>query len=116
MRQLYALVGMKWRGTEALVASLLQGEPLTLVREPENKHDRNAIQVWARSTHVAYIKASQARPLAAFIDQAWHAWQAPHRVSGDSMAPDANRLVERKAAYATLAIDGGKWPMAEVET
>lgn len=33
MKSLYALVGMKHRGTEEFVASLPQGEPLTLVRE-----------------------------------------------------------------------------------
>ena len=43
LKSLYALVGMKHRGTEALVASLRQGEPLTLIREPTNLYDQNAI-------------------------------------------------------------------------
>lgn len=96
---LYALVGMKHRGTEAFVASLPQGEPLVLIREPDNRHDRNAIQVWARDRHVAYVKATQARPLAMAMDS------APRPEFG--LAP---------TKQAKLAVDGGRWPMVEVET
>ena len=69
MKTLVALVGMKHRGTEALVASLPQGEPLTLIREPNNDFDPNAVQVWARGKHVAYLKASQVRPVAIALDR-----------------------------------------------
>lgn len=69
MKGLYALVGMKHRGTEALVQSLPDREPLKLVREPRNPHDGNAIQVWARGTHLGYIKGSQNRDLARWMDE-----------------------------------------------
>lgn len=100
MKALYGLVGMKHRGTEALVASLPNGEPLTLVREPDNKVDGNAVQVWARATHVGYIKGSQVRPLAMAMDSA-----------AAGKTADAHGF----RRYAKLAIDGGKWPLVEVE-
>jgi hypothetical protein len=95
LKSLFALVGMKHRGTEALVASLPQGEPLELIREPTNQFDPNAIKVFARGQHVGYIAAKQAKPLAVKIDR------------------QDNASV--KILPARLAIDGGRWPMCEVE-
>lgn len=89
---LVALVGMKHRGTEALVDALPQGEPLTLIREADNRFDRFAVQVWARGVHVGFIKSAQVRPIA--------------------IAMDSNSLTTRDAR---LAIDGGKWPMVEID-
>lgn len=102
MKSLVALVGMKHRGTEALVASLPRGEPLTLVREPTNPHDRWAVQVWARGVHVGFVKGSQVRPIAMAMDRA--AVKDPK--TGDVELPDI---------AARLAIDGGRWPMCEIE-
>jgi hypothetical protein len=64
----YALVGMKHRGTESFVAELPPDEPLTLVREPDNRFDPNAVQVWARGRHVGYVSKDQNANLAKFID------------------------------------------------
>jgi len=66
---LYAIVGMQHRGTVGFVAALPAGEPLDLRREPTNQFDPKAIAVWARGTHVGYIKASQNAPLASAIDR-----------------------------------------------
>ena len=94
------MVGMKHRGTEALVASLPQGEPLTLIREPDNKFDPNAVQVWAQTAdgpvHIGYVRASQVRPLA---------------MAMDALAPPLGKLI----LLAKLAIDGGRWPLVELE-
>lgn len=101
MKTLVALVGTKYRGPEmvALLASLPQGEPLKLVRESDNRFDRNAVHVWAREKHIGYVKGSQNRDLA--------------------MAMDA-LLVEDPGFAETgfagkLAIDGGKQPMVEID-
>jgi len=102
MKTLVALVGMKHRGTEAFVASLPQGETLTLVREPDNKFDPFAVQVWARDRHVGYIKATQVKPIAMALDGIM----------------STNRAVlhqGKPAMLANLAIDGGKWPMVEID-
>lgn len=94
MKALFGLVGMKHRGSEKLVASLPNGEPLKLIREPDNKFDRFAVQVWARGTHLGFIKGAQVKPLAIAMDAA---------------------LGSATSFSAKLAIDGGKWPLVEVE-
>lgn len=96
-KSLVALVGMKHRGTEALVASLPQGEPLTLIREHGNRYDPFAVQVWAREQHVGCIKATQVRPVAMALDARGAPLGMPSQMA------------------ALLAIDGGKWPMVELE-
>lgn len=101
MKTLVALVGTRFRGEDMvkLLASLPQGEPLTLIREPNNEYDGNAVQVWARGQHIGYVKGTQNRDLA--------------------MAMDA--LLAEDAGFAEtgfpgkLAIDGGKQPMVEIE-
>jgi hypothetical protein len=101
MKGLYSIVGMKHRGSEALVASLPKGEPLTLIREPSNKFDRNAVQIWAQSKHIGYVRATQVAPLAAFID----ANGAPP-LNGDRKGPSID---------AKFTFSADRWPMAEVE-
>jgi hypothetical protein len=59
---------MKHRGTIGLVSDLPNNEPLTLVREPSNQFDTNAVQVWARGTHLGYVSSKQNATLARFID------------------------------------------------
>lgn len=89
---LVALVGMKHRGTEALVASLPAGEVVTLKREPTNAYDKNAVQVFARGTMVGYLSAKQVSPIAAVMDKIG--------------APDL---------LAKLALQPIGWPMIEVD-
>jgi hypothetical protein len=103
MKTLVALVGTKYRGPEmvALLASLPQGEPLTLVREPGNRFDPNAIQVWARGQHLGYVKGNQNRDLAKAMDDA--------RIKTVGGAPGAFPWP------VSLAIDGGKQPMVEID-
>jgi hypothetical protein len=97
LKGLYGLVGMKFRPQEARdhLAALPNGAPLVLKREPGNQHDRYAVQVWSGDVHIGYVKGSQVQPLA--------------------MAMDAALEPARDAWPAKLAIDGGKWPLVEVE-
>lgn len=98
MKQLVALVGTKFRGDDMvkLLASLPQGEPLTLVRDPTNSFDTAAIQVWARGHHIGYVKSSQNLDLSMAMDAIMRE------------RPDATGFT------AKLAIDGGKQPMVEI--
>lgn len=97
-KSLVALVGTKYHGPEMvqLLASLPQGEQLTLIREPNNKFDSAAIQVWARGFHIGYVKSSQNKALARAMDAG---------------ANSAGAF----PAMAKLAIDGGTQPMIEIE-
>jgi hypothetical protein len=65
----YSIVAMNYLKTEADVAALQIGTPVTLVREPNNIHDRHAVAVWANGKRVGYVPKTQNLVLAQFIDQ-----------------------------------------------
>lgn len=69
MSKQYSVVAMNYLGTEALVAALKPGTPVTLVREPKNAFDPNAVAVWVGGCKVGFIPKSTNKVLAAFIDQ-----------------------------------------------
>lgn len=102
MSTLVALVGTKFRGSEmvTLLASLPHGESLTLIREPENRHDPRAIQVWARGHHIGYVKGNQNRDLAKAMDDAG--------IKSVGSVPGAFQW------KITLATEGGEQPMVEI--
>lgn len=76
-KAIYTLVGMKHRNAEEFVKNLPAGEPLKLVRDPDNKFDPYAVQVWAQDKndvgsvghHIGFIKATEVHPLARRMDK-----------------------------------------------
>jgi hypothetical protein len=68
MKTLYTIVGMKHQNAEQFVRGLRHGEPLALIREPDNPHDHYAVEVRAQGRKIGYVKGSEARGLATFID------------------------------------------------
>jgi hypothetical protein len=97
MKATYSIVGMKHRGTEKLLASLPRHEPLSLVREPTNEHDPNAVKVMHGGTHIGYLAAKQIVKFVKWFDTL-------RSVKGNGYAYPA-----------VLVFDGGGWPLAEVE-
>ncbi len=93
MKQIYTMVGMKFRGTEAIVAAMMAGESLTLQREPNNAHDPNAVAVYSGELHVAYVKGTEARALALQMDGAG-----------------------QKSIPGIFAVSADRWPMVEVDS
>lgn len=75
-RNLYAVVGMGHRdksegiNVEAFLRSLPNDHPVVLVREPQNKFDRNAVQVWVGGRHVGFVPKTQNAVLSKFIETA----------------------------------------------
>lgn len=70
MAKTYSIVGMQHRpNADSILRALDPGEAVTLVREPNNEHDANAIAVWVGGSHVGYIPSKQNKVLAPFIDQ-----------------------------------------------
>jgi HIRAN domain len=69
MTKSYSIVGMEFRKAVEIVAALQPGAPVTLVREPTNQYDPNAIAVWVEGKHVGYIPKKQNAVLAQFMDQ-----------------------------------------------
>jgi HIRAN domain len=68
MKGIYTMVGMRFRGAEGFVSSLKSGAAITLVRDPNNKHDQNAVKVFVGERFVAFIKATEVRGLANSMD------------------------------------------------
>lgn len=108
--QRYALVGMKHRGTEQLVADLPPDAPLTLVREPDNKYDRNAIQVWANGRHVGFISKDQNAVLAQFID----AMGKTTAIMGFDAGGGNAESARGKSVDARLHKGNNTWPLVEI--
>ena len=69
MKEVYSMVGMKHRGTVQEVMDMRRGTGLTLRRANHNLHDPNAVEVWHQDRHIAFIKATEVRPLAAMMDR-----------------------------------------------
>ena len=67
-KSIYTMVGMKHRGAEEQVRSLKPGAVISLEREPTNGYDPNAVKVFVGDRFVAYVKATEARSLAASMD------------------------------------------------
>ena len=64
-----AIVGWKHhKGAEKKLRATKQNTPVTLVREPENEHDPNAIRCEIDGIMCGFIPAAQAERLAADID------------------------------------------------
>lgn len=93
MPRTISIVGMQFLDAETLTHSLPVGEPLTVVRDRDNKYDRNAVEVWARGTHIGFLKRGERLndPVARMMDR--------HKI--DEMP-------------ATLARDPTRWPQAEI--
>jgi hypothetical protein len=66
---IYSIVGMQFRNAEWLHREPPRDPSVTLIREPENPYDANAIQVWIDGAHVGYIPAKSNAALAASMDK-----------------------------------------------
>lgn len=67
---MYNIVGNRFRGAAEQLAfnHLTDGDELTLVREPDNQYDSNAIKVMQGDLHLGYIPKTQNEELAAQMD------------------------------------------------
>jgi len=63
------VVGVSLAGRQTVAKSLRPGDALTLVRERDNRHDPNAIAVYAGNRQLGYIKKELAARLAPEIDR-----------------------------------------------
>jgi single-stranded-DNA-specific exonuclease len=61
-------VGVSFEGRQDIVAGLLPGQPLALVRDRENPHDPNAIQIRYGALQIGFLRREIARRLAPNMD------------------------------------------------
>ncbi len=62
------LAGSQFHALGEVRSQMLVGDTLTLVREPDNLHDRNAIRVDWRGRQIGYVPRSHNRAVAAAMD------------------------------------------------
>jgi single-stranded-DNA-specific exonuclease len=62
------VVGVSFEGRQNLVAGLAPGDPLELVREPENPHDPNALAVHYGRLQLGYLRREIALRIAPNVD------------------------------------------------
>lgn len=63
------IAGFQFHEGAAVWSSLRVGAQLTLQREPENTHDRNAVAVYFGGAKVGYIPAAENLALAQMLDR-----------------------------------------------
>ena len=82
----YYAVGEQWRAMQV-------GDRLDLIREPDNRHDRNAIRVEWRGHKLGYVPRAENRALAAAMDQ------------GDKLVARIARLSEERNPWRRVRFE-----------
>ena len=72
---------------------LIVGDPLTLIREPDNRHDRNAIRVEWRGHKLGYVPRAQNAVVAAAMD------------AGDRLSARVSSLSDNKNPWLRVAFE-----------
>lgn len=62
------LAGSQYYALEARFADMRVGDPLALIREPDNRHDRNAVRVDWHGEKLGYLPRAENRAVAAAMD------------------------------------------------
>lgn len=65
------LAGFQFHAGKAVWDQLAEDDPLTLAREPDNRHDARAVRVSWRDVQLGYLPRSDNAAVAAAMDQGW---------------------------------------------
>lgn len=65
------LAGFQFHAGKVVWDQLAEGDALTLAREPDNRHDPNAVRVMWRESQLGYLPRSDNAAVAAALDQGW---------------------------------------------
>jgi HIRAN domain-containing protein len=65
------LAGFQYHAGKIVWEELAEGDALTLTREPDNRHDANAVRVNWRQVQLGYLPRSDNAAVAAAMDQGW---------------------------------------------
>lgn len=87
------LAGSQYYAMEAFWADIKVGDALSLIREPDNRHDRNAIRVEWRGHKLGYVPRAQNRAVAAAID------------AGDRLSARVSSMSDNKNPWQRLAFE-----------
>ncbi|NTV69914.1 MAG: HIRAN protein [Azonexaceae bacterium] len=87
------LAGSQFYAMETFWSEIKLGDTLTLVRELDNKHDRNAIRVEWHGNKLGYVPRAQNRAVAAAMD------------AGDRLMARVSSLSDNKNPWQRLAFE-----------
>lgn len=114
----YSIVGMNFVKSEGIVAGLKPGAHLTLIREPENAHDKNAVAIYDdEGNKLGYVPKKQNAVLAQYIDQAGAELPVPRplpsRLDG-AMAADTSMKIARGIPAKFVRSPNSGYPQVSV--
>ena len=87
------LAGFQYHSGAALWSQLAEGDTVILVREPENRHDANAVRVEWRGQMLGYLPRKENRAVAAAMD------------SGEPVVARIARLREHRNPWQRVLIE-----------
>ena len=79
------VAGVKYR--QGAVMRCRLGQPVKLIRDPTNAHDKNAIEVWCGYSQIGFIRRDEAEGLAPSIDEGDRVQAIIHQLVG----PDSGK-------------------------
>lgn len=65
----FPVAGFAFHDGPEVIGRLKPGDPVTLVAEPENRHDARAIRIEALGRHIGYVPRSENGPLSRLLAQ-----------------------------------------------
>ena len=87
------LAGSQYYALSAVWQDIRAGDALTLVREPDNRHDRNAIRVEWRGRKLGYVPRAENRVIAAAMD------------AGDRLSARVSSVNDNKNPWQRVAFE-----------
>jgi hypothetical protein len=109
----FSIVGQKFRGLDPYLPGILPGTKVVLMREPDNKFDKNAVMVLIDGHHVGYLSSKQNADVARAIDQNGRLAVRSDYVYGQ--AADSNIEIRRAIDAKFARSPNSSYPMVEVE-
>ncbi|HXE40783.1 MAG TPA: HIRAN domain-containing protein [Azonexus sp.] len=87
------LAGSQYYALGEFWGEIRVGDPLILVREPDNRHDRHAIRVEWRGHQLGYVPRAENRAIAAAMDD------------GDKLSARVSSLSDNKNPWRRVAFE-----------
>jgi len=117
----YSIVGMNYQKSEQFIELLPPGTPVTLVREPTNQYDANAIAVWIDGRKVGFIPKKQNGVLSQFIDQAGKPLkdidlqERSAIIAMDAADKELPDVMSKSVSAKFIRSSNSRYPMVEVD-
>jgi hypothetical protein len=87
------LAGSQYYALGEFWTEIRVGDPLVLIREPDNRHDRHAIRVEWRGHQLGYVPRAENRAVAAAMD------------AGDKLSARVSALSDNKNPWRRVAFE-----------